>query len=114
MTKNVATVEATTFGELSAHLSELGYELQCPDTGNALGFNSDGDGPVRLSTSEVATFLVEGSGVSFWRGPTESLYISLVEGKPRIHFDGFTAAEEKTLCDSLLRLGVSFSVAYEG
>ena len=114
MTKNVATVEATTFGDLNAHLSQLGYELQCPDTGCALGFNSDGDGPVRLSPPEVAAFMVEGSGVSFWRGPTESVYVSLVEGKPRIHFDGFTAAEEKALCDSLLRLGVSFSVAYDG
>jgi len=114
MTKNVAMVEATNFDELTAKLRQLGFRLECPATGFAHGFTSEGDGPIYLATQDVASFLVEGSGVLFWRGPSDSVYVSVFAGNPRIHFDGFTPAKEKAMCESLRQVGVKFSVAFDG
>ena len=114
MTKNVAIVEATNFDELISQLRQLGFGLECPDTGFAHGFTSEGDGPMHFATQDVASFLVEGSGVLFWRGSSDSVYVSVIAGKPRVHFDGFTPTEEKAMCDSLRLVGVEFLVAFHG
>lgn len=112
MTKNVATIEAINLGELVIKLSGLGFELENPETGRIHGFTSLGD-PMDLAAPDVAAFLVEGNGVLLWRGHTNSLYASVILGKPRIDFGGFTVTEEEALCSSLVKLGIRFSVAHE-
>ncbi len=114
MTKNVAIVEAINFDELISKLRQLGFRLECPDTGFAHGFTSEGDGPMHLAPRDVASFPVEGSGVLFWRGSSDSVYVSVIAGKPRVHFDGFTPAQERSMCDSLRQVGVEFSIAFDG
>jgi len=52
--------------------------------------------------------------VLFWRGPSDSVYVSVFAGNPRVHFDGFTPAKEKSMCESLRQVGVKFSVAFDG
>ena len=113
MTKNIATFEALTACGLISQLQLLGFGLQCPDTGCAIGFSSDGEGPLHLAADEVENFLVDGNGVLLWRGASESLYMSFFAGKPRIFFDGFTAVEEEAFCKALSESGVRFSVAHE-
>lgn len=114
MAKNVAIIEAANVDELISQLCKVGFQLECPDSGFAHGFTSKGDGPLPLVPRDVPAFLVEGSGVLLWRGSTESVYVSVVGEKPRVHFNGFTPTEEKALCDSLLQIGVRFSVAFDG
>lgn len=111
MTKNIATIKGINLSELVTKLKELGFELENPETGGILGWTSEGE--IDLTDSNVAAYLVDGNGVLLWRGKSESLFASSSLGKPRIFFDGFTAAEEDALCNSLFQLGIQFSVAHE-
>lgn len=113
MTKDIATVDGLSPTELTAKLEQLGFVLECPDTGSAVGFSSDGDGPLHLAIHGATDFLKEGNGILLWRGTAESFYLSMFAGRPRMHFDGFTSAEQEALCKELVDIGISFFVAHE-
>jgi len=113
MTKNVATVNKLTVNELIDKLGLLGYALAHPETGKAHGFTSDGDGPAFFTTDKTQEFLVDGNGVLLWRNPSDSLYLSLIAGTPKIFLDGLSSAEEQALCAALGSLGIDFSLAHQ-
>jgi hypothetical protein len=113
MTKNVASFKKLTTSELIDKLGLLGYSLAHPETGKAHGFTSGGDGPVFFTTDKTQGFLVEGNGVRLWRNPSDSLYLSLIAGIPRICLDGLSCGEEQALCTALTSLGIDFWLAHE-
>jgi hypothetical protein len=113
MTKNVATVNKLNASELIGQLELLGYALAHPETGKAHGFTSDGFGPVFITATNAQEFLVEGNGVLLWRSSSDSVYMSLIAGKPRICLDGLSSDQEQALCAALTWLGLDFSVAHE-
>ena len=112
MTKNVATVEDLSTIAFMEQLEHLGYGLKHPDFEYAVGFTSEGD-PIHLSPHDVPDFLIDNNGVVLWRGDSESLYLAVVLGKPRVFFDGLSKAEEANFCSSLSAIGVRFSVGHQ-
>ena len=112
MTKNVATVEDLNAIAFLGLLEHLGYALRHPDFEYAVGFSQEGD-EIHLNPQDVPNFLIENSGVVLWRGASESLYLAVALGKPRVFFDGLSSTEEAKFCSSLSAMDVRFSVAHQ-
>ncbi|MBL0041641.1 MAG: hypothetical protein IPP28_11495 [Xanthomonadales bacterium] len=98
--------------ELIATRESCGYELKHGETQLVHAFTRDGDF-CEIEGSLALPFLSEGNGALLWRGKAESLFVSLVHGRPRISCDGLSVSEEDALLRELAQNGVLVSVAHE-
>lgn len=113
MSKNVATVEDLGVAELVTQLRAFGFVPQNPHLECVEGFSSVGNGPIRLGEEDVTDFLLNGNGISFWRGTSEDVFVSSFRGRPRISFDGFTALQEGAFCGAFAEAGIRLTVIDE-
>jgi hypothetical protein len=113
MTKNVASFAKISVGELIQALELLGFGFLNPHLNNIAGWNEHGEEITLLSESEAREFLIEGRGMTVWRGRETDLFVSVVHGIPRISFGGHTEQEEIEFVKEFSKAKLAFSVDHE-
>ena len=113
MTKNIAICDKDSKEFLLSSLLELGYTIAHPNTGEIIGWDSDGEEVLLSSSQNVLSFLSEGHGLQLWKNEQDDIFMSIIHEKPRLYFDGYTVDEEKEITAILESRGLYIKLVHE-